>query len=414
MSKIAIVGVEGSGKSTLMAVLGEKYATPDAHGISLEPKDVETMSTVGVAIAAMREGRWPSATVSSKIQALNWTILRSAEGAVREVGDVVFLDYAGEVYRLAFGQHAEETTAPFQRQIEALKSHIESAEALIVLVNLADVIDGDRTESRIWEMIFQTGNIVRMAVEKGVRVAMTFSQADKYDGIVESVGGLSAAYVKYLPHVATRYPKLTLFSVAAVDKTSVDAAGNEIPAHDFGSRGLDDLMKWIVEGDFRRSTVEIESSPGVNSHLPAGRVSAEDVRIAICDAIRNPRLICGESLSSDDEAVARRQMDIDDGVGEVLMFYDTSCFRSMSSGLALTPCRIYLKESWKDARWYAWNAIESVVALNDRPEIVINECSLVLTGCSVAQSARIAEGIRKLAVQAGASTDVKMLSGRKN
>ena len=38
MKKISIVGVEGSGKTVLMSVLGEKYAVPDKNGLSLKAK----------------------------------------------------------------------------------------------------------------------------------------------------------------------------------------------------------------------------------------------------------------------------------------------------------------------------------------------------------------------------------------
>ena len=42
MSKISIVGVEGSGKTTLMAAFGEKYERPDKYGYGLKAANART------------------------------------------------------------------------------------------------------------------------------------------------------------------------------------------------------------------------------------------------------------------------------------------------------------------------------------------------------------------------------------
>ena len=39
MKKVAIVGVEGSGKTVMLAGLGELYAHPDGDGFFLAPKN---------------------------------------------------------------------------------------------------------------------------------------------------------------------------------------------------------------------------------------------------------------------------------------------------------------------------------------------------------------------------------------
>lgn len=250
MSKIAIVGVEGSGKSTLMAVLGERFVKPDEHGLALDPADQGTMSTVSSLIAQLRRGRWPSATERSTVNELRWGLLRRIGEESQELCELSFLDYAGEVYRLAYGSHGEEETAPYERQIAALRRHVEEADGLVVLVNLSDVINGDLADPRVQEMVFQTGNIIKLAKADAARkreVALVFSQADKYREVIEAAGGLEAIYAKYLPHIETRYPKLKLFSVAAVDRTAVDESGQEIPAKDFGSQGLVELLRWVAE-----------------------------------------------------------------------------------------------------------------------------------------------------------------------
>lgn len=39
MSKISIVGVEGSGKTVMMAAFGDKYKHPDSSGLFLSPEN---------------------------------------------------------------------------------------------------------------------------------------------------------------------------------------------------------------------------------------------------------------------------------------------------------------------------------------------------------------------------------------
>ena len=249
MSKVAIVGVEGSGKTTLMAAFGEKYMTPDANGYSLDPQEFSTFSFVSSLTAGLRKGKWPSANAHSSVNRLGWSILRNRGNVTSKVGNVTFLDYAGEVYRLAFGEmYTEEERRPYAAQIEKLKAHVDESDVLLVLANLSDIINGDPLDPRVRQMVFQTGNIIKFAGASlhPKRVALVFSQADKYREIVESVGGLRALCAKYLPLVASRFPNLPLLAVAAVNKTDVDAEGNEIPAPDFGTDGLDRLMEWIV------------------------------------------------------------------------------------------------------------------------------------------------------------------------
>ncbi len=84
MAKIAIVGVEGSGKTVLMAAFGEKYERPDSEGYFLEPKDRQTFQTTALQTANMRhEGKWPSATLADAVSSLDWRLCRrKGAGAV--------------------------------------------------------------------------------------------------------------------------------------------------------------------------------------------------------------------------------------------------------------------------------------------------------------------------------------------
>ena len=245
MSKISIVGVEGSGKTTLMAAFGEKYERPDENGYGLKAENARTFDVVKLLTARMRRGQWPSATEAGTVTNLDWTLYRR-EGASRtDICSVSFLDFAGEVYRKAFGERAAGVN---QKQVDALRNHIRDSDALVVLINLKDVINGDLTDERTREMLWISQGIIEHAVEtcKIRRVALAFSQFGVYREAVEAAGGLKGAYAKYLPNVEAIYPDLQLLAISAVDKTVVDAEGREIPAPDYGSTGIEELMAWIL------------------------------------------------------------------------------------------------------------------------------------------------------------------------
>lgn len=250
MSKIAIVGVDASGKTVLMAALGEAYERPDKNGILLSAKTPQTFDMVKVLMDKMRHGDWPPATELDNVVSLDWRLCRRVDGRNMPIGEISFLDYAGEIYRLAFGERSEEERDSAKAGIESLRSHITASNALIILVNLKDIINGSDSNPRTREMKWITKRIIDFAVDEcGVaRVAIAFTQFETYRDIVAASGGLECAYKKFLGHVEGFYPNLRLMAVSAVDKVVCDKNGKEIPASDFSSQGLDDMMAWIVEG----------------------------------------------------------------------------------------------------------------------------------------------------------------------
>ena len=262
MTKIAVVGVDGSGKTVMMAAMGEMYESPDADGYFLSAEDSRTFHNVKALVGRMRGGAWPGATDAQSVTDLNWMLCRQGEESVQRLAEISFSDYAGEIYRLAFGEHPEDEIAPFKDQIDTLKAHIREADTLLVLVNLKDIISGDLTNLRTREMLWLTKDIVDYAFAERRRsngkreVALVFTQSSTYSEVIGAADGLVGAYRKYLPHVASLYPSLKLFAVSAVDRTVLDADGYEIPAQDFGSYGLSELMGWLVAGAANVSSLQ--------------------------------------------------------------------------------------------------------------------------------------------------------------
>ena len=254
MKKVAIVGVEGSGKTVMLAGLGELYSKPDEQGYFLSPKNFATASYVADKIARMRQGEWPTATAEDVLQGLDWSIRRKGDGSGRpqDVCEVSCLDFAGEVYRAAFGIRAE-SADNLSSEAESLKSYVQDADDVIVLINLRDIIVNGIRDKRVQESLWITKSILQYALEsrsgrKEPRAALVLTQADSYADTIRACGGAKGVLEEYLRDVANNYGWLDIFAVSAVDKTSLDADGNVKPAPDFTSEGLTPLLTWILGG----------------------------------------------------------------------------------------------------------------------------------------------------------------------
>lgn len=251
MVKVAILGVEGSGKTVLFSVMGDRYETPDKNGLFLTSLNLETYSYCKKGMAALRKGDWPSATTPEASVELDWQLMekRRAGEAGIPLAHLSFLDFAGEVYRKAFGgARREGGTADERNAVERLRSHVKKADVLIVLVDLSKIINGDESDARTIEMNWLSQAILRETHEKSV--ALVFTQTDRYSETIRQCGGVRGALAKYLPVVNSTYGnELPLFAVAAVDATvpSADDPTLMSPASDFGSMGFEELMAWIRE-----------------------------------------------------------------------------------------------------------------------------------------------------------------------
>lgn len=264
MKKVAIVGVEGSGKTVMLAGLGDLYTYPDEQGYFLSPKNFSTAAYVAEKIERMRNGEWPTATPDDVMEGLDWTLKRSVPGERRRpeaICEISFLDFAGEVYRTAFGIGAG--SKALSEQAEELKRYVREADDLIVLINLRDVIVHGARDKRVQEAAWITKAILDVAHSeknghKPPRAAIVLSQADSYADTIRSSGGASGILKKYLPYVYNDYNWLDVFSASAVDKTKLDDDGKTVPVNDFTTKGLVPILGWIRE---------VEVSGGVHNKV---------------------------------------------------------------------------------------------------------------------------------------------------
>lgn len=257
MSKISIVGVQGSGKTVLMAALGAKYKQPDEYGLFLSPESPEAFGFVRNEMAKMRTGEkhgdWPGTTTPDSMCMLRWSLRRKTEGGDTKLCDLEFLDFGGEIYKRAFGsgtlQESKDAAEDWAEEIAALKKHIEESDVLLVLVNLRDVISGvvnKETNARL----YATKGVLDYATRelKIKQIALAFTQVDAYRKVIDESDRLSDVLQTHFSDVANVYSSPPLFAVSAVDKTFTGDDGRAYPAKDFGSQGLDDVVHWIVDG----------------------------------------------------------------------------------------------------------------------------------------------------------------------
>lgn len=254
MKKVAIVGVEGAGKTVMLAGLGELYSHPDKDGYFLEPKNLETASYVRRQYGILREGRWPSATAPDVMQVLGWTF-RKIRGKLkpRRVCEVTCLDFAGEVYLAAF---CGKSDVSLSSQVVELRNYMESATAIVLLVNLRDVIIRGAYEDRSTEIEFATLQMMKAIFEdrpfgaRRQRVIVALSQVDAYRSTIDECGGARQTFGKYLPMVANSFGgRVDVIAINTVE-TCVTGSGDTMPCKDFPLTGLEPLARWIAHPPF--------------------------------------------------------------------------------------------------------------------------------------------------------------------
>ena len=240
MSKVAIVGVEGSGKTVLMAALAETYGQATHDGVYLMPENQAAFSFMTMIPHKMRvERQWPAATAIQGMKYLKWTVRVGPE----VLAELEMLDYPGELYRLAFGERKEEEIEGSRTQVHEFLEHLVTADDLIVLFNLKDAMDIG-ANARNNETVWLTRGIFDYAkkLPNIKRRLLLFTQADRYRAALENVGGAKALQNKYLPMLGILHPDLECGAVSAVEAAETDQPA---PAAEAGD-GLRELMKRMV------------------------------------------------------------------------------------------------------------------------------------------------------------------------
>ena len=261
MKKVAIVGVEGSGKTVMLAGLGELYSHPDADGYFFEPQSLATFEYVKSKIAMLRSGRWPDATPPDDMRNLGWIVRKSCRHWMpRKICALSCLDFAGEVYLSAF---CGKENPALSESVWELKKYLYSADAIVLLINLRDVVTRDAGDRRAVSTEYASLQLLKAIFEnqcverKYQQVLIALSQADAYRSTIEACGGARQTLSKYLPSVGNSFGWLDVVTVSVVDKTTVADDGTIVPDKDFSLEGLEPMMKWILHPPFELRRINL-------------------------------------------------------------------------------------------------------------------------------------------------------------
>lgn len=240
MSKVAIVGVEGSGKTVLMAALGEMYGRASQDSLYLMPENQAAFSFMTRIPHKMRvEHQWPEATAIESMKYLKWTVRFGTE----VLTELEMLDYPGELYRMAFGDRKEAEIEGNKEQIHEFLEHLVTADFLIVLMNLKDAMDIG-ANARNNETVWLTRGIFDYAkkLPNIKNRLLVFTQADRYRDLLGGEDGAKAAQEKHLPMLSILHSDLECISISAVEAPESNAPDAE-PTVD---GGLHEMMGRIV------------------------------------------------------------------------------------------------------------------------------------------------------------------------
>jgi len=253
MGKVAIVGVEGSGKTVLMGALCECYKQGTEDEPYLMPENQAAFMFMERIPHKLRvEREWPEATSVSSLKAMRWTLRLGGE----VLEEIEMLDYPGELYRIAFGERTKEEADAHRTELNEFLEHLTEADTLIVLLNIADTMNLG-ANPRHAETVWITRGIFDLAKNKLPNIkrkSLVFSQADRFQTMLEVQGGAQGVYAKQLPMMKKLYPDLNVIAVSAVSATD----GEGRPKAGYSADGCRELMREILweEGKALQAVLE--------------------------------------------------------------------------------------------------------------------------------------------------------------
>jgi hypothetical protein len=240
MGKVAIVGVEGSGKTVLMGALCELYGEISDTRTFLMPENQAAYIFMRCIPHKLRVERvWPEATSVNALKSMRWTLRRGKD----IVCEVEMLDYPGELYRLAFGEHKEQEANAHREELNEFLEHLVSADVLVVLLNQADLESPGNT-TRNAETMWITRRIFDYAgkLPNLKDKILVLTQADRCIELISKTANLDGYYRTKMPMLHYFYPDLKVMAVSAVDET--DQQGR--PKEDYSTIGCRELMQAVL------------------------------------------------------------------------------------------------------------------------------------------------------------------------
>jgi len=263
---LAIIGMEGSGKTVLATTLAKKLSKMTSHGVFLNPQDTKTLKYVEQVWQTLLSGDWPPSTPPGTMFELHWKL----QGTKELECNVRLIDPAGQDLRMLFGDDQIQSVDSLPKHLQALAAYCRSADIIMFLINLRDFVgQGDpalriANEAAIKAAMDYLGENVRPR-----RFCLVLTQADLYRNLAEQHGGWHELAKNAIPYVFAshvQHHKVAVCPVSAVADTQVvtdqDGSPRRVPAQGFRCEGLDDLFKWFTtQVKEVRQKMDVEAKP---------------------------------------------------------------------------------------------------------------------------------------------------------
>ena len=247
---IAIIGMEGSGKTVLTTTLAKRLSIIDARGIFLNPQGVKTLKYVESVWHTLQSGDWPPSTPPGELFELKWKFQVVGELEC----DVRLIDVAGQDLRLLFGDEGILSVESLPGHLQALAEYCRSADIILFLINLKDFVGQSNAEQRTAnEAAIKSAMDYLGGNDRRRRVCLVLTQTDLYRNLARVRGGwlnLAAEAVPYVFSAHVRVQQVAVHPISAVADTQVavdrDGTPRRVPTAGFRSEGLDEVITWLT------------------------------------------------------------------------------------------------------------------------------------------------------------------------
>ena len=247
---VAVIGLVGSGKTTLACTLANRLKQPDADGVYLVPSDHGTLVAVQRDWEQLQAREWPETTPRGAMIDLRWKL--HERGAA--ICDLRIVDVSGQDLFYIFA----DDLCRRPDQIDAIRTPVfeycRSANIVLFLVNLGDFIgEGDANVSINSQAAMKSALDYLLSVADHRRVCILLTQAKLYTSVAKARGGwmpLLSAEVPFIYNAHLHDESIPVFAVSAVYDTEIvndpTTGPRRVPKPEFRSSGLDRVIKWLV------------------------------------------------------------------------------------------------------------------------------------------------------------------------
>lgn len=280
MVSIAIVGIEGSGKTILATMLAKQFSTQLPHRPLFEPMTVETVRSVERCWKTLEAGEWPPSTPLGQNSVLQWRV--HLNGSTH--GELTMIDAAGQDLRQLFGEGRINDFDNLPLHLKELAVYVCQADLILLLINLGDICGVADSMRRAENQFAAKAILDFLCVQRAdnlPQVALVFTQSDQYQSMINEQTGWEHIAAKNLPSLASAYlgPEgIPVVAVAAISKTKVqmgsDNRPRRVPVAPLQSEGLEDLVAFIQHCVESRKQHEISTLSTVTEASPPAIIQA--------------------------------------------------------------------------------------------------------------------------------------------